>query len=72
MNLNFSSPRTSRVTGHTVETHNSEFGGWQVTVNRYNGDNDCLQVFIDGVKNIHGTVCIDDLDKFIAEKTRRE
>jgi hypothetical protein len=66
------STRTSRLTGQKVETLQAKMvNGYEVTVNRYDGDDANVQVFIDrGEKSITQSVPMDELDDFIARNTR--
>ena len=68
------STRVSRITGSQVETMRADvINGYSVTVNRYNGDSDNLQVFIDNLAldtSIVQTVSLRELDRFIARNTR--
>jgi len=61
-----------RISGKSVETLRHEnVNGYQVTVNRHNGDSDNLQIFIDkGNTSIVEYISMDRLDEFIYNNTR--
>ena len=67
-----STRQSSILDNTTVETLRAvNVNGYEVTVERYNGDDNHLQVFIDkGSRTIHKSISMAELDKFIAGNTR--
>lgn len=67
------SERIGRMTGAHIESVKMDVNGYHVTVNRYDGNDDRLQVFIDSPdygNSIVETVSADQLNQFVYDHTR--